>query len=85
MRENIIKEYLSRIDFGSNWNYNSMREDLRRLLGEEPAIEVNYIKDVRLNEIRGKSEEIKVVNSIDIVYTGDDNRIKKMEFKLGRI
>ena len=57
LKEISIKEYISRIDFKSeDWSLTKIKEDMRRFLGEEPAIDVIYKKDVMINE-SGEAKE----------------------------
>lgn len=84
MKSEIISNYIQTIDFdGDNWSINQIKESLRNLLGETPAIKVNYVKDVMINEIKGTAEEFKKMESVTIIYTDVDNKLKKTEFRLG--
>lgn len=86
LKEMSIREYIERIDFNSpDWSINSIKEDMRRFLGEEPAIDVIYKKDVMLNEFTGKAQEVKAIDKIQIVFTDTDERFKKLEFKINEI
>ncbi len=80
MKLNAIKEYLSKIDFkNDDWSIHQMSKDMQIFLGETPAIDVKYQKDVMIAEITGEAKEIKKIVGINIVYTDDDNKIKKFE------
>ena len=47
IKENYIKEYLSNINFKSDdWTVDSIKDDLKKMLGEYPAIDIIYKKDV---------------------------------------
>lgn len=81
MKEIAIREYISNIDFKrDDWKLSEMKEHMRRFLGEEPALDVIYKKDVMINELRGIAEEIKTVQKISIVFTDLDDKFKKIEF-----
>lgn len=81
MKENAIREYISRIDFkNEEWSIYKIKEDMRRFLGEEPGIDIIYKKDVMINEINGEAKEFMGVNKVSIVFTDIDDRIKKIEF-----
>lgn len=86
-KERIISEYLSNVDFvGGDWSYKKIQEDLRNLIGEAPAVNVNYKKDVSLNELNSEATEVTVIDTIDVVFSPDlDNKFKKLTFKVGRI
>jgi hypothetical protein len=53
---------------------------MRIFLGEEPAIDILYKKDVLINEILGEAQEIKKIDKISIVFTDLDDRFNKLEF-----
>lgn len=55
---------------------SDIKEGLRKVLGEEPAIKFNYKQEKKLNEDTGKLERTpKELESIEIYYTysGSDN------------
>jgi len=80
MKELMIKEYLSKISFKSpNWSIQKITSDMQRFLGEIPAIDVSYIKDVMVNEVSGESKEIKNLAKVSIIFTETDDKIKKLE------
>jgi len=81
MKEYSIREYISKIDFkNDDWRLSQLKEDLRKFLGEEPAIDIIYKKDVMVNEFSGEAKEIMEVDKIQIVFTDTDDRYKKIEF-----
>ena len=55
---------------------------MRRFLGERPSLDVSYKKDVVVNEVRGESREIEMIDKISIVFTDLDDKIKKVEIKI---
>jgi hypothetical protein len=81
MKENLIREYLMSVDFnGENWKVSKFKEDMRKFLGEEPGIQIDYKKDVILNEVKGEAEEVKKIEKISIVFTDLDDKFRKLEF-----
>ena len=83
MKENIIREYLSSINFKKpEWSLKDIKADLKTILGEDPGIKINWSKDVAINEVMGEAVEIEVVSSVDVVYTDIDDKIKKLSIKL---
>ena len=85
LKEMSIKEYISRIDFKSeDWSLTKIKEDMRRFLGEEPAIDVIYKKDVMINE-SGEAKEFKDIHKISIIFTDTDDKFKKLEFNVNEI
>jgi kynurenine formamidase len=85
LKEMSIKEYISRIDFKSeDWSLTKIKEDMRRFLGEEPAIDIIYKKDVMINE-SGEAKEFKDIHKISIIFTDTDDKFKKIEFNVNEI
>jgi hypothetical protein len=85
IRESIIREYISGIDFkNDDWKLSVIKNDLKRALGEEPAVNITYKKDVMINE-SGESKEFLDVNKVEIVFTDDNDGFKKIEFDCGRL
>jgi len=81
MKEVAIRNYISGIDFkGEDWKISQIKEDMKKFLGEEPGIDIAYVKDIMINEFSGTAHEIKKIESISIVFTDLDNRFKKLNF-----
>lgn len=80
MKEELIKNYFRKFDFTSNWSYRSIREDLRTIIGEMPGIEVEWKKDVKLDEVMGTAKEVDEIQSIQIVFIDETNNSKMYKF-----
>ena len=81
LKEQKIKEYIADINFkNEDFSISRMGKDMRMFLGEEPAIDVKYKKDVIVES--NKSKEIKNIDKVEIVFYDTDNRFKKLEFKI---
>ena len=79
-----IREYMTGINFrADDWKISKIKEDLRRLLGEEPGIDIVYKKDVMVNEFTGEAKEFKDVSKVHIIFTDTDDRFKKIELLVG--
>jgi hypothetical protein len=52
---------------------------MKKFLGERPSLDVKYEKDVLLNETTGTVKEIKKIKSISVIFTDDDDKIKKID------
>ena len=74
MKEQAIKDYLSKINFNKDWSYSVLEENMRKFLGERPSLEISYVKDVMLNEVSGEAKEVKRINSIKVVFTDGYDR-----------
>ena len=86
MKEIAIRDYVSKIDFkNDDWKLPKIKEDMRKFLGEEPGIDVIYKKDVMINEVTGKAQEIKDIDKVQIIFFDTDERFKKIEFTVNEI
>ena len=74
MKEQAIKDYLSKINFNKDWSYSVLEENMRKFLGERPSLEISYVKDVMLNEVSGEAKEVIRINSIKVVFTDGYDR-----------
>jgi len=82
-RRELVIEYLKNVDWNSDWSYRKIKKDLKEKIGEEPAIDVNYKKDVIINEFNSESEEIYKVDTVDVIYSPDlDEKVKRVSIKI---
>ena len=80
LKVSAIKEYLSKIDFkNDDWSINKITSDMKIFLGETPAIDIHYKKDVMVTEVSGESKEIKTLNKVSIIFTDTNDKITKLE------
>lgn len=80
LKTSAIKEYLSKIDFkNDDWSIHTITSDMKKFLGESPAIDIIYKKDIMVSEIAGVAKEIKTLNKVNIIYTDTDDKVKKLE------
>lgn len=83
MKENSIHDYFGKINLRDRGlNLNRIEEDLVKLLGERPSVNPTWVKDVMLSEDRKNAREIKLLDSISVVFTDLDEKIKKIEFRV---
>jgi len=79
LKEIAIREYISKIDWKrDNWSYQRIEEDMKRFLGERPTLDVQYQKDVMVNEVSGESKEFNKLTKVSVIYTDTDDRIKSL-------
>ena len=77
IKEITIREYISNIDFkNDDWKISTIKEDMRKFLGEEPAVDILYKKDVMVNEFTGEAKEFLDVDKIQIIFTDLDDKFK---------
>lgn len=82
IKEQTIKDYISDINFKSeNWSIDDMKRDMRKFLGEEPAIDVTYEKVAKMNEDHTKSYESLDIKDISIIFYDTDEKFKKIKIK----
>lgn len=79
MKEQAIRQYISKIDWKrDNWNYAVIEEQMGKFLGERPALDISYEKDVMVNEVSGESKEFQRLTKVSIIFT-DNDLPKKIE------
>jgi hypothetical protein len=82
LKEQAIRDYISKVNFKTEWNYAKIEEDMRRFLGERPFLDVKWKKDVMLNEVSGEAKEIKALEKISVIFTDTDDKMKKIEIRI---
>lgn len=72
-KESIIEEYLKTINFKDpKLSVNVIKNTLRSMISEEPAVQLNWNKMKSINEISNKETIVETVSSIKIIYTVND-------------
>ena len=81
MKEEIIRKYISKIDFNGDWSYRVIEAELGKMIGEMPAIDVQYQKDVMINEVTGTAKEVNRLHKVTIHYSDlqNENLMKRIE------
>lgn len=79
LKEQAIRDYLSKVNFKTNWSYQAIEEDMKKFLGERPSLQASYTKDVMLNEVTSEAKEIKKLEKIAVIFTDTDDKIKQVE------
>ena len=81
LKETAIKEYISRIDWKKdNWSYEVLENDMKRFLGERPTLDIQYQKDVMVNEVSGESKEFSRLYKVSVIFTDTNDKISKLQF-----
>lgn len=82
IKESAIKEYFLNLNLkNESWSVKKIKGDLKRILGEEPGIDVIYKKDVLINEGTNKAEEFLDIDRIDVVFYDLNEKFKKISLK----
>ena len=84
-KEKTINNYLSNVDL-TNMNIQQMKDDLKILIGEEPAIMLNYINEKSLNEDGSEGKRIEKLDSFTITFTINKELLpgKEMPFPISK-
>lgn len=75
-KEKIINDYIYNNINLTHAGINEIKNGLKNIIGEEPAVKFNYKENMKINETTGKVERLQnELESIDIYYTyiGSDN------------
>ena len=81
IKEDAITNYIKSIDFNSEFNVKQIKNDLKLMLGETPAVKIEWGAEQIINEISGKNEgRIEKVRSIKVFYTNKNGEVKKVEY-----
>ena len=76
IKDQTIREYLNNIDFKEDFSVKQIKRDLHKLLGETPAIELEFKKEEFFSEKLGeKPRVIESVKSILISFSDGDEQM----------
>ena len=75
-----IKSVIMNYNFEGDWKVKDVKEKIRLLIGENVGMQIQYMKDAKINEVLGKAEEITVIDKISITFTDVDDKIKTVDF-----
>ena len=79
-KEDAITNYIKSIDFNSDFNVNEMKRSLKMILGEEPAVKLEWTADTIINEVSGKKEgRVEKLMSVKVFYSTLVGEVKKVE------
>jgi hypothetical protein len=78
-KEKQINTYLSSVDL-TDMNIKQIQQDLRKLIGEEPAVKLNYINEKSLNEDGSEGKRIEKLDSVSITFTINKELLPGKEF-----
>ena len=67
-KEKQINTYLSSVDL-TDMNIKQIQQELKQLIGEEPAVKLNYINEKSLNEDGSEGKRIEKLDSVSITFT----------------
>ena len=67
-KEYLINEYMKDVD-GKNISVSKIKEDLKKILQEEPFVELEYETEYVLNEINKETEKKESLTKVKIFYS----------------
>lgn len=74
LKEQMIQEYISTIDFNKDYSVSKMKSDIKKILGEFPGIELDYQKIKSVNETTKKDVIVDELLSVTIGFSdGEDS------------
>jgi len=79
LKEISIRDFISKINWKSEWSYQVLEEQMKIFLGERPSLDIKYKKDIMINEVSGESKEINKLDSISVIFTDTDDKIKSIK------
>jgi hypothetical protein len=81
MRQEILNDYFSKVNFKkTDWTVNNIKKDIQILLGEIPAMQLEYRTVEKLNESTNAMEKIENLESIEITFTDDNDKFKTLKY-----
>jgi hypothetical protein len=69
MKAQIIDNYMRNVVINNNINIDLIEEELTRLLGEKPAVRVEWDATISVNEASGKEIREEKINKLTILFT----------------
>ena len=74
LKKKQINDYMSSIDYDSeSISVGQMKNDLHRILGEKPGVELKYKSDSMIVEGDKKVRKLGKLESVTIFFTYEDN------------
>jgi len=83
LKEKQINDFIYQVEL-SDVSATEIKNGLKNLLGEEPAVKFNYKSEKKMNETTGKAERTpQELDSIEVYYSyiGDDNNLHAEHMK----
>ena len=79
-KEYLVNQYMQNLDMQS-FSIKKVKEDLKRILHEEPAVDIEYKTEERVNETNIKEMlKVEVVKCIHLYFTEIDDNTKKTTY-----
>jgi len=78
-KEYLVTQYMHTVDM-ANFSVKKIKEDLKRILQEEPAVEIEYKTVEKLTEDFKEKVKEEHVKCINLYYTEVDDNTKKTTY-----
>ena len=80
-KADVITKYIQSANVNEDIDVEQLQQGLKQLLGEQPAIKLEWTASNVINEVSGKQEgRIEKLLSVKVFYTTADNQIKQVEY-----
>lgn len=83
-KEKIIDDYIGSIDWnGDDWDLNKIKQNLKSIIGQEPAIKINYKKESKLNEMTQEVDytDQEYIKSVQVYFVNERNEPKNLYYE----
>jgi hypothetical protein len=78
-KEFLVNQYMERLDM-RNFSVKKIKEDLKRILHEEPAVELDYKIEENINETLKEVVKTEKISQIHLYFTETDDNTKKTTY-----
>jgi hypothetical protein len=84
-KEKAINNYISSVDM-TDMDINTMKNELKVLIGEEPAIQLNYENEKMMNEDGSVDKRVSKLDSVTVTFTINKEFLpgKEMPFPISK-
>jgi len=78
-KEFLVNQYMERLDM-RDFSVKKIKEDLKRILHEEPAVELEYKTEENVNETLKEVVKTEKISQIHLYFTETDDNTKKTTY-----
>lgn len=78
-KEFLVNQYMERLDM-REFSVKKIKEDLKRILHEEPAVELEYKIEENVNETLKEIVKTEKISQIHLYFTETDDNTKKTTY-----
>lgn len=78
-KEFLVNQYMERLDM-NQFSIKKVKEELKRILQEEPAVEIEYKIEENINETLKEIVKVEKIAQIHLYFTETDENTKKTTY-----